>query len=561
MSHLNTTAPKQARGMEQWPNLFSQEVLSRNPVFLISGNRVSCGATTVAKYIGEQVVAAGFEVNVVKFGDMIRRSLGATTDAELVERQHEAPDPRHFDAEIYKNLPPNQVCVVEGNLATTIGPWHLPEERPKFTVKLTTDPITGAIRSMQSGGTTLSKILTAGGQELLETLKIHNLKTSHDKAVKLLMKEDATEIKASSHLEEPGQPTLPFPSETPRLGEGAELLPLGTVPVKINTNAMCEEEILDYLSGEPEKVQYGEYVPEWELAALTETLATLSYLNVHFRDKGHSGDRDHFNFQYTFADYNINRLKTTRFPSGIELVRKDIKKALVDCWFGLMMKQVPRFFNDSDGEIHLDTISGAWTPEYYKIAEAWPVLKSLLSGKKVLDPFGGAGTLINLLAARDIIKNAVLSDISYAGGQPVDDAGKYTYATELNAQMSHVLFDNLPSWYKPDLTIIKERVQADARDLSRFQTDQFDYVITDPPYGKNHGSGGLGLAIGCLPEFMRVAKEGVIMLVPIRSTVNRTDWPTEIKNAGFCVESLTMDVSGGHSNFPVCYILIRSGKV
>jgi 16S rRNA G966 N2-methylase RsmD len=247
----------------------------------------------------------------------------------------------------------------------------------------------------------------------------------------------------------------------------------------------------------------------------------------------------------------MDRLSVMTHPAGIAEVRATLKKSIADCWFGLMMKEAPRFFADEEGKPIIDKDSKSWTPEFYKVAEGWPVLSSLLKDKKILDPFAGAGTLINLLVARNIPESAVMSDIAYNGGKPVDKEG-HTYLPVLNNQISQLLFDNLPSWYKPDFTPIRGYVTASANQLP-LKDNAFDYVVADPPYGRNCATGGIGLLLGSINEFNRVATEGSILMVPV-------DWVKEISAAGHNVTLLTKDVSRGHSKLPVCYILVEGKK-
>src|SRR5689334_13111048 len=94
--------------------------------------------------------------------------------------------------------------------------------------------------------------------------------------------------------------------------------------------------------------------------------------------KVHPIDVTYFEYQFESIRYNLDRLSVMTHPIGIEAVRADLKKAITDCWFGLMMKEAPRFFTNPDGETTIDTDSPKWTPEFYKIAEGWPILSTLL---------------------------------------------------------------------------------------------------------------------------------------------------------------------------------------
>jgi len=217
-----------------------------------------------------------------------------------------------------------------------------------------------------------------------------------------------------------------------------------------------------------------------------------------------------------------------------------------------MMKNTPRFFRNPEGKVLIDDKSQTWTPEFYKIAEAWPIMTRMLKDKVILDPFAGAGTLANLLASRGIPSKIYVSDIAYEGGVPLDDE-KSVYATDLNRQMYEVLFDDLPSWYKPNHSAIQEPITADVRNIPLFDKS-VDYVVTDPPYDKNHKGGGVELLMSALGEMTRVAKRGCILLVP-------EHWLPILEKEGYNIRQMTKDVSNGISGFPTCYIFIDSNKL
>jgi hypothetical protein len=293
---------------------------------------------------------------------------------------------------------------------------------------------------------------------------------------------------------------------------------------------------------------------DWEIISLQDTLKTLLTLGVDLRDKIHPRDLVHYDHQIEAIEYGIERLKITVNAEGLASIRSDLKKAIIDCWYGLMMRRIPRFFhatsdiNPGEIELVLDNETHSWSPEFYKIAEGWPTLSAILKDKVILDPFAGSGTLLNLLVARGVPSRAIYSDQSYAGGADLN--GKHNwYAAQQNRQSSQLLFDNLPSWYKPDFSRVAGYTTAIAQKLP-FGTKCVDYIFGDPPYGKNLDDGGIGVLFGCLPEFSRVAREGSVLLIP-------TEWVRELRNSGQNVTQLTKDVSKGTSKLPVCYVLVE----
>src|SRR5690606_9873798 len=153
-----------------------------------------------------------------------------------------------------------------------------------------------------------------------------------------------------------------------------------------------------------------------------------------------------------------------------------------------------------------------------------------------------------LLAARNLPSKIYSSDISYEDGRPLEGSGKL-YAPDLNRKMWEALFDELPSWYKPDHSAIEPPSTSDVRELP-FEDTSIDYIVTDPPYGKNC-PGGLDLLHSALREMKRVTKEGSILLIP-------EEWIRPIQQAGHTVTQLTRDVSRGTSSLPTCYIYVDS---
>jgi cytidylate kinase len=502
-----------------------REFIKENPVFLISADLPGCGSTTLTRGIAENITAIyGVEPHVIQIGNALRETLGVTNEAELQARLKEINDPHAFDPQFYGDLPQDRPCIIDGKLATTVGPQYIDlNDRPVISIDLTSQPLVSAKRVLQREGQQFSDIFRVqdGGAALLGRLAMIERRSAHDMQMRGIVE---TEDGEDSNIDD------------------------GVMKYRIDTSNVSTTEVIEYFTG---TANFAEHVPEWEFQALRETLATLAHLHIMLDGKVHPIDVTHFEHQFESIRYNMDRLGVMTHPIGIQEVRANLKKAITDCWFGLMMKEAPRFFSNADGETSIDSDSPKWTPEFYKIAEGWPILSTMLKDKEILDPFAGAGTLMNLLVARNVPKSAVLSDIAFIGGVPLDAEG-HTYLPGLNTQISQLLFDNLPSWYKPDFTPIKGHVTASANKLP-IKDNAVDYIVADPPYGKNCASGGIGLLIGSIREFNRVAREGSILMVPI-------EWMKEIEAAGYSVIQLTKDVSRGHSKLPVCYILIESDK-
>ncbi len=495
-----------------------------NVVVLISAERPGCGSTTLAESIAGRIQELhGTEVYSLAVGKMLRGLLDVTNEAGLQERLSEINDPHHFDAKIYgEALPAAGRCIVDGKLATTAGPQHISPERPVVSIDLQTPPLFSAKRVLQREHKDIAQVFgDSPDPDFIDYIQKLERRAQHDQGLRTI-------IDSETPPERPNHESFTF-----------------------DTSQFTTEEIIAYLFDDESHLHEA---PDWEINALRATLKRLLTLGVDLREKIHSRDLLHYEHQIEAIEYGIERLGITVNNEGLTLIRQDLKKAIIDCWYGLMMRRIPRFFLSSDSEspdeaeLMLDEETHSWSPEFYKIAEGWPTLSVLLKDKDILDPFAGSGTLLNLLVARGVPRTAIYADQSYSGG--VDLNGKHNwYAAEQNRQASQLLFDDLPSWYKPDFTRVAGHVTARGQELP-FKSQSVDYIFGDPPYGKNLNEGGIGTLFGCLPEFARVAREGAILLVPVA-------WVKEIEASGTEVTQLTKDVSKGTSKFPVCYVLIK----
>ena len=494
---------------------FFREIISKNPVYLVSPNMPGSGSTTLVQGLAESIAAqSDIEPHTVHIGQTIREMVGIFVTEHIEDAIKRSEKPEDFDRRIYESLPAERPCIINGELATTLGPHYLGQDRPIICIELSSEPVIAAKRILEREGSTLADIFRGNPPIILGQLAVSAARTK-----------DAREARA-------------------RAAEIAKPDRANVFRFNADTSRFSAQELIDHYGGNGDFTQY---VPEWEYQSIQETLATLTDLRAKLGDKVHRIDVTHFAYNYEAIKYNAERLRVVLYPEAIAEVRATLRKAITDCWFGLTMKETPRFFADQNGNMILDRESEAWTPHFYKIAEAWPVLSTILKDKHILDPFAGAGTLANLLMARDIPASVVMSDLAYQGGSPVTDQG-YTYLPDMNSQSSRLVFDSLPSWYRPDFSPMKGYMTADARHLP-FEDDSFDYVVGDPPYGRRHPTGGLELMADMLKECTRVAREGSIFLVPHH-------WPDQITRMGYTVERLTNEVSRGQSKHPVCYIRV-----
>lgn len=491
-----------------------------NPVILISGNLPGTGASTLAEGLHKALSDRGSDVYIRFVGKAIRESLGVSNDEELSVQLDKINDPEIFDKNIYSDLPEDRTCIIEGKLATTAGPRFIDgSKRPTILINLTSSPLFSAKRILDRDGKPLEILFgESPDQVIIEQLTRIKYRSEHDDSLRKAIK------------------TVSGKSEEPVL----------TQELNYDTSKFSAEEVISDVLGTK---GYEDHAPDWEFAALNKTIRTLMLVGFDLRKTMNPQDKAHYNHQMENINHNMDRLSINLYPDALNKIRSNLKKAIIDCWFGLMLKRTPRFFVDIEtNELEYDTESHSWSPEYYKIAEGWPFLSILLKDKTILDPFAGAGTMMNLLVARGIPKGTIYSDIAYRGGPGVNGSKRW-YDPVLNTQASQLLFDNLPSWYKPDFSKPRGYITADAKKLP-LSDNSVDYVFADPPYGKNLDGPGIGVLFGCLNEFKRVAKEGSIFMIPI-------DWLADIKASGIDFKQLTRDVSGGNSKFPVCYVLIN----
>lgn len=507
---------------EQLPAAFAP---AENPVFLISGELPGTGSTSVAEQITSVIHQhSGILPFKRNFGEEMKHYLNVHNEAELSKALDEIPNPQLFDEQFYTDVPADRPAVLEGKLATRLGPEYLTDGRPLVRVSLTAAELFSAKRILAREGYGIESIFGVYDRRPSELI-IEYLEHIHDRK------------KHDDEMRDALPTRLSVPAERMK-------------DYQIDTSHFLAQEVAArIITGE----DFTGHVPDWELQRLREANGKLMQISALMEGNILPQDREHIRHQIETITYHTNRLEVILHPDGIAKVRHELRKSIVDCWFGLMMKRIPRFFttdNTESGERKLifDSESHTWSPEYYKVAEAWPVLSSLLKDKTVLDPFAGAGSFLNLLVARGIVHEANYTDIAYKGGKPINGR-RELYVPKLNMEAAQLLFDDLPSWYKPNFGLVNTIEQADAQHLP-FEDDSVDYVCTDPPYGKNCDPGGLGITLGSLDECLRVARSGAIMMVPLR-------WLDDLKNFGnIRVEELTGDISRGTSGLPVCYVRI-----
>lgn len=107
------------------PEIF-RKFIDQNPIYLISADLPGCGSTTLTRGLAENISSEyGIEPHVIQIGNALREALGVTNEVELQERLKEINDPYAFDPQFYGDLPDDRPCIIDGKLATTVGPSTL----------------------------------------------------------------------------------------------------------------------------------------------------------------------------------------------------------------------------------------------------------------------------------------------------------------------------------------------------------------------------------------------------------------------------------------------------
>lgn len=499
----------------------SHEAADAYPVYLISGELPGCGSTTVAEKIGSYLLRqTGLDPEVIFVGQRVRQLIGAQTEAQMAESLQNIPDPTSFDAQIYADLPMDRPVVIEGKLATQIGPQYI-TGRPIKSVTLTVHPFQSAVRVMQREGIPYEDMFGAHAEEdFMRYYKQTRDRTDH-----------ITELQQNSAWLSPSDDTL-------------------TEAVSVNTTGYSSDEVVGLILGcDGISPELGNGADLDGINAFAAKLMTFAIrLNGYNQNPL---DKEHFDYNFKNLRYQMQRLHVNLGAGATHLLQENIKGTIIDSTFSLFMRSVPRFYRRGEDEIVVDSTSVKWTPEFYKIAMAMPTLKTLIAGKTVLDPFGGAGSLMFYLAAREVPKAVFCSDICYRGGLSLDDDDT-TYEPDLNQQSITTLFASLPSWCRPRFDRMKGFVTADAMRLP-LRDRAVDIIVGDPPYGVNCTQGSAHTLTLALPELLRVSREGVLTMIPL-------SWVPTLERSPYTVKKLTNDLSLGSSNLPTCYVHISASE-
>lgn len=193
---------------------------------------------------------------------------------------------------------------------------------------------------------------------------------------------------------------------------------------------------------------------------------------------------------------------------------EEIRDELLQAGLACFVKHGPRVFaydSFSRTKYAPDSESLRWSISFYKMERAKEGL-AFLRGKNILEPCAGSCALALEAVTYLGCQSVVCGDICYDTSHPIFN-NVYAYAPLMNLRMFDLFFSVLPRWAQPRaLDKIKGVVSHDARQLS-FKDGQFDYVLSDPPFGISCPVNGPTILADIIQESLRVATGGAVMLV------------------------------------------------
>ena len=203
--------------------------------------------------------------------------------------------------------------------------------------------------------------------------------------------------------------------------------------------------------------------------------------------------------------------------------------SMTRCLLGWQTKKIPRYFKKNNGDECNDEVSARWSPGYHRIDTGLKYVENILEGSKLLDPFAGSGSMMFSLVALNIPESVFLNDLCYEGGLAIvknnNPSEECYYNPKKKLEEYKKLFKEYQKFIpRPKFNSAIGFTCEDAKHLSH-DTNSFDFIFTDPPYNKNLSSNGIKELINCLPELLRVSKDGVLLMIP-------ENWLTTLENLG-----------------------------
>jgi len=230
--------------------------------------------------------------------------------------------------------------------------------------------------------------------------------------------------------------------------------------------------------------------------------------------------------------------------------------SMTKCLLGWQTKKIPRYFISKNGDKCKDAISTKWSPGFYRINATLKHVEKKLQGTKLLDPFAGSGSMIFSLLSLNIPKSVFLNDLCYEGGSPIftdiNSSKEYFYNPKENLEEYKKLFEIYREFIpKPNFDGVVGCACENVNNHLSHDTNSFDFIFTDPPYNKNLNHSGVEGLINCLPELLRIAREGVLLMIP-------ESWLSDLKKLElYKVENLSGALTHQNTTFRTILVHIR----
>ena len=506
----------------------SPEILASNHVIFIVGLTPGSGSRSIAKRLSE--VLGADHIDMRKVAEREEFTEGSTGVRRFSKRYE---DPLDLDRDILSSLPEGRV-VIDGKAISTLA-GDILKDRPYTIIYTHTNPVDAAIRVYQHEGGSIRDLLLNPDVLTEQLRRVEDYRKMEEAMLQVALPQvDAVQ-------------RYPIQMVTNQLTSSNLIV--------VDTSLAATDEIIEGLTQKNIVTHEREFeILASELGkinALLLSITTDPRVNMDFRD------RDHIRQTLQAIEYKLqHRFWPTFDPLALGEIRRDIRKSWISVLYPIY-RLLPHFYIDEQNEVIADTKSSLWAPEFYKIATARDIIKARLTGKKVFDPYGGAGMMMMYLASEQIPAKIYLGDLSYPGGKPLLPDRNIQYHPELNMQLYSSLADGLPGFYRPRVhERIDEFITMDANHPPFGPGDKdIDIIFTDPPYGKNLPDGGIGGFLVALPGLLNLTREGGIFLIPMEwlPILQDSAQARELEEYNFI--QLSGDLSLNQSKIPTCLVM------
>jgi 16S rRNA G966 N2-methylase RsmD len=236
---------------------------------------------------------------------------------------------------------------------------------------------------------------------------------------------------------------------------------------------------------------------------------------------------------------------------------QEAKKAIVHILLAWQTKKLPRYLLSENGSLTEDNLSGPlWSPAYNRIYSSLTQLEVRLRGTDVFDPFAGSGSMEHALLSLDIPNSVTLNDRAYIGGKPITTIEQidYYYNPKRNLIEYVNLFRHFSAFADvPDFNRVLNYNSVDlSLDRLPYNNNEFDWVFTDPPYGRSLKSEPNNNILFYLPEILRVSRYGALFIIP-------EEWVNGlVEKTPYYIEKLTGTLSHKATRFKTVLVSISN---